>query len=206
MTLFSQVQSMKTILKLTILLLLLSCSSRKVAQHKKVDYCREQTLTSFEWKFDFDMDTLKICDFVLEEGIIHKLSLENAKGCESPDLDDFIIDYIEPDGQILPHLNCDVLLIFQSKRQQSREEKTKLLKELQEEYEGYKGTPNDYRCPSCKMVIINGESDFPARTREKLHNLKVKDIVSIKVYDKPMNPLIYGEWGNENGIIEIETK
>ena len=35
--------------------------------------------------------------------------------------------------------------------------------------------------------------------------MQLKDIRFIKVYDKPMNSIIYGMFGKENGVIEVET-
>lgn len=189
-----------------LLIIILSCSTSKNTTTTISNYCREQLLEEMILKFDLNLDTLNLCDFVMQAGEVHKIDAENLTNCEAPDMDLFIIDYIKLTGELFPHKKCDLLIFLEPKLLQTKQFKSKMLKSLKAEYESYKGTPNDYRCQKCKTILINGQSDFPYSIRERLNNLKVKDIEYIKDYDKPMNAVLFGEKGKLNGVIEIRSR
>ena len=194
---------MKVYIIILSIIITAGCSTSKKTNVHAHKYCNDIAANYFETKFDIKMDTANFCDFVLQDGVPYQLDQEN---CRSLPNDDYFLDYLYfPENTIIDK-NCDRIMLLVSKDSQTTSEKRKLLQELKKEYEQYKDTVNDYRCPDCMMVVINGSSNLPYQTREILNKMKVKDIRYIKRYDKPMNSIFYGFSGKEKGIIEIQMK
>lgn len=150
------------------------------------------------------MDSVKICDFVLLKGVLQALNVRNDSDCIDTKMTKPIIDYMELTWEVFPHKNCDVLIYFEDVNDQTDKYKTNILNELRTEFDNYRSTSSTFS--SCKLVLINGHIDYPYNVSIVLNQLRAKDIEYIKIYNNPMNRDIYGEQGNVNGIIEIQTK
>lgn len=182
-------------------LLLLGVSSNLFGQDTLS--ARTQLLHQLRFTFDLNPDSLTLCDFYLLDGSLQRF--ETAEGVARPGIEFRSVDYVLLTFDMLPHKNCDLLLLVESNAPQSRRKKRSLLRELKAELAALPDLPeNQPHCDGCKLISIDNQFYSPKEGRDRIRSLRARQIESIIVYDKPMSTVLFGTDGGKNGLIVIQ--
>ncbi|MEP0264625.1 hypothetical protein [Dokdonia sp.] len=193
------------------LLILISCKTSNLLRKPKTTYSSAEILKMAEWRFDYDLENVKLCDLYILDGVPYEKKAIDSILAKYDKRDIRMISFLEkPEENTWLNKNCDLIPQIQTRLiEQTREYKTEILNRIIKIYSKYDkeikiaGTSCDY----CPLIILNNKPFFASQSQvlSKIRELKINEIDYIADYKKSHNIEYFGSL-SKNGVVEIFTK
>lgn len=200
----------KLLITFLTLLLLASCATNRVLRKPKSTYSSSDILKMAEWRFDYDLENLKLCELYILDGVPYEQKAIDSVLMKYDKRDIRMISFLKkPTENTWWNRNCNLIPLIQTTLiEQKREYKKEVLNRIIEIYGRYDkeikiaGTSCEY----CPLVILNNKPFAnESEVVPQISKLKINEIDYIADYRTPHKVEYFGSL-SKNGVIEIFLK
>lgn len=194
---------------LLLILLTLSCVSKKTLLRPTSVYTSSEISKIAEWRFQYDLEKEKLCRFFILDGVPYDHSSIDSILKRFDKRDVRMISFLKKSSEnMLWYNQCDLIPLIQtSLTKQKRQYKKRVLKRILAQYLEFdkKVKIAGIYCDSCPLVYINSKPIIDSKVVSELIQLRLNEIEFIADYQSPQNIGLYGSKG-KNGVVEIFLK